>query len=517
MTKKKWLTIGGVAVVLIGGLVYWQFFMPKEEPVDMTQQMPEFPTVQVELGEVKKSIYATGTIEAKAREEIKPELSGKIEQIFVTEGQQVNAGDPLFLIDSSESILEYQKQEINVTRLQQEIADLRSRKPEVYADAEGIVSEVLVEPGDEVTKETVIAKLSNPDKLKLRGAFGASQIKHFKEGMQVSVFLSGSLVYLPATVVKVDREGRATSEGGVMYEVEVLLDNPGAVHPSEKGMIQYKTPEGITVNSWDSNQFEAMDDIEIRAGTIGKISTVLIDDDEKVNKGQLIAKVDLSDTDLEIKEKELALKESQLILQQKKSDASKAQVVAPISGQITDLEIKEGEKVDTGKTAMIIMDMSAVYMEASVDEVDIPYIQVGQAVDVYVTAYGIEVFPGEVVEIPQEGVSEDNSVRFEVKVLVKDGAKMKHGMTGDCDIIVNQQQNVPRLPYNVVEILEEGKGTVMVKNPETGEPMPKEVEIGVEGAEYVEIKSGLNPGDEVLMMNGGGGMMGGGGGMQIIG
>ncbi|WP_126428394.1 efflux RND transporter periplasmic adaptor subunit [Brevibacillus marinus] len=504
MTKKKWFAIGGLALVLVAGWAGWQFFRPQEKAVDAEQALPDFPTVQVERGEVKKTIYATGTIAAKAREEIKPELSGKIEQIYVSEGQQVKAGDPLFLIDSSESVLEYQKQEINVTRLQQEIAELRQRKPEIYSDAEGIVAEVLVKPGDEVTKETVVAKLSNPDKLKLRGSFGAGQITYFQEGMQVSVFLTGSLVYLPATVVKVDRKGRATSEGGIMYQVEVLLDNPGAIHPSERGMIHYQTPEGLIVNSWDTSQFEMLDDIELKAGTVGKISSVLIDADDSVKKGQLLAKVDLADTDLEIREKELALKESQLILEQKKTDVSKAQVVAPISGQVTDVAIKAGERIDTGKTAMVIMDLSAVYMEASVDEVDIPYIQVGQPVDVYVTAYGSEVFPGEVAEVPQEGVSKDNSVRFTVKVLVKDGAKMKHGMTGDCDIVVNRQENVPRLPYHVVEIIEEGKGTVMVKNPETGEPMPKEVEIGVEGTDFVEIKSGLQPGDEVLIMNGGG-------------
>lgn len=504
MTKKKWLTIGGIAFVLIAGLAGWHLFGAQEEAVDSEQMLFDFPTVQVELGEVKKTIYATGTIAAKAREEVKPEVSGVVEHVYVSEGQQVRAGDPLFLIDSTQSVLEYQKQEINVARLEQEIADLRKRKPEIYSEAEGIVSEVLVKPGDEVSKETVIARLSNPDKLRLKGSFGAGQIQYFQEGMQVSVFLSGSLIYLPATVVKVDRKGRATSEGGVMYQVEVELDNPGAIHPSERGMIHYQTPEGLVVNSWDTGQFEMPDDIELKAGTVGKISSVLIDVDDSVKKGQLLAKVDLSDTDLEIKEKELALKESQLILEQRQSDVSKAQVVAPISGQVTDVEIKEGERVDPGKTAVIIMDMSAVYMEASVDEVDIPFIEVGQPVDVYVTAYGSEVFPGEVAEVPQEGTSKDNSVRFTVKVLVKDGAKMKHGMTGDCDIVVHRQENVPRLPYNAVEIIETGKGTVMVKNPETGEPMPKEVEIGAEGTDYVEIISGLNPGDEVLLMNGGG-------------
>jgi multidrug resistance efflux pump len=254
------------------------------------------------------------------------------------------------------------------------------------------------------------------------------------------------------------------------------------------------------------NNFQVVDDIEIKANTIGKINSVLVEKDDLIKNGQLIAQLDLSGLDLEKREKELALKESRLNLQQKKMDSSKSQITAPISGKITELDVKVGEKVDSGRKAVVIMDMSSVYMKASVDEVDIPYIQKGQAVDVYVTAFP-EVFKGEVVEIPQEGVTQDNSVRFEVKVLVVDGEKMKHGMTGDCDIVVEEKLNVPRLPQNVVNIMDEGIGNVMVKNPEDGSPMPKDVKIGLEGDEFIEILEGLSEGDEVLMM-GGGGFMG---------
>jgi hypothetical protein len=61
---------------------------------------------------------------------------------------------------------------------------------------------------------------------------------------------------------------------------------------------------------------------------------------------------------------------------------------------------------------------------------------------------------------------------------------------------------VTRLPISAVEVMEEGKGTVMVKDPSSGEPTPKEVEIGIEGAEFIEIKNGIAPGEEVLLMYG---------------
>jgi multidrug efflux pump subunit AcrA (membrane-fusion protein) len=122
-------------------------------------------------------------------------------------------------------------------------------------------------------------------------------------------------------------------------------------------------------------------------------------------------------------------------------------------------------------------------------------------VDVYVTAFGNRPFKGKVIEIPKEGTKEDKSVRFAVKVELSETSEMKHGMTGDCDIYVEQKDQVKRLPLNAVEVMEEGKGTVMIKDPATGQPSPKEVEIGVEGSDFIEIKSGLEEGAEVLVTN----------------
>jgi RND family efflux transporter MFP subunit len=197
------------------------------------------------------------------------------------------------------------------------------------------------------------------------------------------------------------------------------------------------------------------------------------------------------------------LKESLLSLEQKKREIAKKQVTAPISGVVTKVEVKPGETPDSSKPAMVIMDSSAVYFVAGVDEIDIPSIKVGQTAEVYVTSFGNKPFIGKVVDVPKEGTKEDKSVRFAVKIELTDAAEMKHGMTGDCDIYVEKKENVLRLPLQAVEVLEDGKGTVMVKDPKTGEPTPKEVEIGIEGAEFIEIKSGLEEGEEVLMMNGG--------------
>lgn len=501
MSRKKWIIIGSIAVLLVGGFFgfrYWKSQTAAEE--QKPEGRPEMPTVKVERGEVKKTIYATGNVEAKEYEEVKPEMSAKVEKLYVKEGQHVNKGDVLFTFDSSDAELQYQKQQISLAKLEKELMELNKRKNKIVSDKKGKVREVLVKAGEEVSENQVIAKLIDVDHLKIVGKFYPIHAAKFKVGQNVRVFLRASLNYVDGVVTNVDQVGQKVENAGVLYDVEVIVKKDSGLGAGDFGQVEYRGENGEVTMSQLVTKFEHPDDIEITAGTDGTVAKVLIDKDDTVTVGQQLIEMDMEAAELEKKEKEIALKEAQLELEQKRREISKKQVTASVSGVVTKLNVKEGETIDASKPAMVIMDMSAVFMKASVDEVDIPYVQVGQTVDVYVTAFGNQVFAGKVVEIPQEGTSQDKTVRFEVKIAISDGSKMKHGMTGDCDIHVNKVENVLRLPVNAVEVMEEGKGTVMVKDPASGEPMPKEVEIGVEGAEFIEIKGGLNEGDEVLVM-----------------
>jgi HlyD family secretion protein len=506
MMKKKWIITSLVVLLAGGGGIFgWLYTGSGDEAArEMKMESPSFPTAVADVGEVKKAIFATGTVEAKAREEVKPEINGKVERLFVKEGQRVNKGDVLFTIDSTDAMIEYQKQELNIARVQKDLAELKARKQTIAADKAGKVKEILVKEGDQVTPETVIAKLVNTDYLKITGKFTAYEAERFFVGQKVKVFLRASLTYLDGTVSKIDLSGKKESGVGGVHDVEVLVKKPGVLYVGDMGEVQYIDPKGVLYASQVPTPFELPDEMEIVAGTHGKVGQVLVEKDDVIKLNQPLVKMDMTSLELELREKELSLKESLLTLEQRKREISKKQVVAPISGEITQLNVKEGETPDTGKPAVVIMDTSSVYFTASVDEVDIPQIRVGQSADVYVTAFGNRAFKGKVVEVPKEGTKEDKSVRFEVKIEVADSAEMKHGMTGDCDIHINRKENVTRLPLQAVEVLEEGKGTVMVKDPKTGEPVPKEVEIGMEGAEYIEIKKGVSPGDEVLLMNGAG-------------
>ncbi|MDF2681090.1 MAG: efflux transporter periplasmic adaptor subunit [Brevibacillus sp.] len=503
MKKKKWIILAAVVVVLGGG-GYYGYTTWKAKDVAAEEQPPEqpsFPTATVDVGEVKKTIFSSGSVEAKAREEVKPEISGKVERLLVKEGQSVKKGDVLFTVDSTDAQLEMQKQELSILRAKKELDELKNKKDQILADKIGKIKEVMVKEGDTVTPDSVVAKLTNTDYLKITGKFSAYEAEQFRIGQKVKIFITASLYFVDGTITDIDLVGQKEKGVGGVHNVEVLVKKPGALYVGDMGEVQYTDAKGVLYASQMATPFELPDEMEILAGTHGKIGKVEIEKDDEIKAGQLLFKMDMTASDLELREKELALKESLLTMEQKKREIAKKQVEAPINGVITKLNVKEGETPSSGEPAVVIMDATSVYFMAAVDEIDIPAIKMGQIVDVYVTAFGNRPFKGKVIEIPKEGTKEDKAVRFAVKVELSETSEMKHGMTGDCDIYVEQKDNVKRLPLNAVEVMEEGKGTVMIKGPGTGEPTPKEVEIGVEGTEFIEIKGGLEEGAEVLMTN----------------
>lgn len=61
--------------------------------------------VQPEISTLTESVYASGIIKADGQFQLNPEVNGLLKEIYVSEGDTVRQGDPLFLIDNQTSVL----------------------------------------------------------------------------------------------------------------------------------------------------------------------------------------------------------------------------------------------------------------------------------------------------------------------------------------------------------------------------------------------------------------------------
>jgi HlyD family secretion protein len=238
---------------------------------------------------------------------------------------------------------------------------------------------------------------------------------------------------------------------------------------------------------------------------------------------------------LSIRQQDVELAKAQLQADTVAQDEAKQQIdyctiTAPMDGVITALSVQKGTIVSSstsvvgGASAMVLSDMSHIFILADVDESEVGGIAPGQDVEVTADAFPGKKFEGKVVRIATQGVNTSNVVTFEVKIEVtsKNKSLLKLAMTTNVNIIQNRKENVLLVPISAVTRKDRKEIVTVQKADGTTEERP--VEIGITDGTNDEVISGVAEGEQVVLhkgpadsrWNGGGGRggspFGGGGG-----
>jgi HlyD family secretion protein len=178
-----------------------------------------------------------------------------------------------------------------------------------------------------------------------------------------------------------------------------------------------------------------------------------------------------------------------------------ATIVAPISGVVASVSTQEGETVAAGLNAptfLTIIDLGRLQVDTFVDEVDIGKVKVGQKATFTVDSFPSREFNGKVVAIYPKAVIQENVVNYDVVVEITDSydGLLRPEMTASVTIQLDARENVLAVPVKAVK-RERGKSVVYVLA--NGQPQPREVKVGWKDSQWVEIVSGLEEGQTVLL------------------
>jgi len=142
---------------------------------------------------------------------------------------------------------------------------------------------------------------------------------------------------------------------------------------------------------------------------------------------------------------------SRLNLQRAQKNLDNAYITSPINGVIVSRDVDEGQTVAASMNAptlfKIANNLDQMQITANVDEADIGKIKLGLPVEFNVDAYPSSQFFGEVKQIRLNPESENNVVSYSVII---DAANPDHkllpGMTTNVTIVIQAKQNVLRIP-----------------------------------------------------------------------
>jgi HlyD family secretion protein len=195
-----------------------------------------------------------------------------------------------------------------------------------------------------------------------------------------------------------------------------------------------------------------------------------------------------------------------------------ARVIAPFTGTVTESYILPGDQVGAGATAFRVDDVTHLYVDVAVSEVDINSVSVGQPVTLTFDAILEKDVPynGKVVEVAQAGSSVQGVVSFTVTVELTDADELvKPGMTAAVNIVVKEIKDELLVPNRAVRLSDNKRVVYLLVD---GQAVKTEIRLGSSSDTMSVIAGGdikegdliiLNPPTE-FMGPGGGGPPGGG-------
>ena len=169
---------------------------------------------------------------------------------------------------------------------------------------------------------------------------------------------------------------------------------------------------------------------------------------------------------------------------------------APISGKVLEMSVAAGEyRNDTNTPVMTIADLSTVWVSSDVAESAIRFIQVGERIDVELTAYPGETFHGRVTRIADTVDPQTRTIKVRAEMENSRG-KLRPEMYGTIRH-TDSMKTLPVVPVGAV-LQGDGKTSVWVETAR-GRFQTVDVKTGERAGDMLPITSGLKTGARIVV------------------
>jgi len=255
----------------------------------------------------------------------------------------------------------------------------------------------------------------------------------------------------------------------------------------------------------------------VKAGTITPREAESAQSDSDATRAQLAAaqsrlkKLVAGSRREEILEAQAQLDKANVHLKAMEDQLSYASIRSPMAGTVIKRGIEAGEMVSPGVSAtaqgtsmLTIADLDRLIIASNLNQIDVGKVRKGQHVEVRVDSAPGNVFGGEIRKVApaadktQDGNSTIQTFPIETILTHTNADVLKPGMSADLDIQVTTKEKALYLPVEAVVRGKGNEGTVTLPGKDK-KPDERKVTIGLTNDHQVEILTGLQEGDAVLV------------------
>jgi HlyD family secretion protein len=200
--------------------------------------------------------------------------------------------------------------------------------------------------------------------------------------------------------------------------------------------------------------------------------------------------------------------QAKLSLRAAENELKKARIIAPLAGTITSIPVARGDFVVSFNPVARIESLDDMLAEVQIDEVDIGEVRLEQRVEIASDSLLGEVLGGRVIEVSpivaNLGSTRVGTVKIEID---ETSLPLKAGASCTARIVTNLKRGTPAIPLSAF-IEESNSSFVYVLEPvadrrerEHFRLSKREISTGLSNVSYVEVISGLEPGDAIVEGN----------------
>ena len=516
------ILLGVVALCGIGSFAMMRF------NADRMKAMAKGDVKETEVteGDMEIKVVETGQIDAVKAVEVKSRVSGRVAQLLVEEGDVVEKGQLIAVIDPQETEL----------RVEQDRAQLRGAQSAIERlDVEIVQRESLLRSALKQAEERLAQA---KDQLQ-------AQPTLTKVGIRSAEASLTSATKERERLVSSSHPTQRTSTEANLREARANLANAEAEHTRQKELLALGYTAGRNVENSQlqlelakarlataEEKLRRLDDqhrVELERADaaiaqakaeLDRSKTNQFQDDVRQRDYQIAlsdldrAKAQLRDIEVLKKSRNQSVASADQIgsvLGDSLRQLGETEIRAPIAGVVTRKLVQEGELVaslssfSSGTPIIRLEDRTAMMVKLNVNEIDVAKLTLGMPARVSVDAFADQEVAGTVRKIAPATLATTAAagqaavVKFEVEVwLDPNNLNLKSGMSAKCTMITDKRAKTLQVPAEYVSKDADGSFVLLKPAKPTDEPKKVRVKTGLTSGARVELVEGVKLGDKLV-------------------
>ena len=408
------------------------------------------------------TVSAQGVIEPARTVEVRAGVTGKVQEIYVKEGDTVKIGQQL---------AKFEKQDLE--------AQLQQAKAQVVA-AEAELMQLESQVAGESGKTFAVRQAE-------------TQLQAAKVRLQ-DLLKGSSEAQIAQAEAQVAQAEIALRDGTRQLEAMEALYKEGAVSKAALEDARARVESANAQYQASKKQYEAIceqparEQVELAEAQVSEAEIALgLAKEQEVSKekSKEAVKARLAQANAGLRLVEAAL--------------AKTTVTSNENGMVTAVSVREGAVVTEGMPLAVIATAGGMRVRAKVDETDIAGVKVGQRATFSTDAILDKQFFGVVSEIAPQAVHDSITPGFPVLINIEDPAEgLRAGMSADVEIATYSNENALVVPIQAI-VQRDGEEAVFVVDEADSKARTAQVVTGLTDAIDVEILGGINAGDCVIV------------------